>query len=42
MSLGMSGGGSVGAKDKVDEEEEIVRKRLEAMGMHVGANIVER
>lgn len=31
-----------GAKNGVDEEEEPVRQRLEAIGMHVGANIAER
>jgi hypothetical protein len=34
--------GSAGAKDKPEDDEEIVRKRLEAIGQHVGANIVER
>jgi len=34
-----SGGGSGGAGD---EEEEAVRIRLEAIGMHVGANFTER
>ncbi|KAF8880924.1 TRAPP complex subunit trs33 [Gymnopilus junonius] len=34
--------GSASGKGQVDEEEEPVRQRLEAIGMHVGANFSER
>lgn len=39
-SIGSDGSGSL-AKDGKDEEEEL-RARLEAIGMHVGANMAER
>jgi hypothetical protein len=29
-------------KEKPEEEEDVVRKRLDAIGQHIGANIVER
>ena len=35
-------GSAAGGKSVVDEEEEPVRQRLEAIGMHVGANFAER
>jgi hypothetical protein len=38
--LSRTGGASV--KAPIDEEEEPVRQRLEAIGMHVGANFSER
>lgn len=34
--------GSASVKAPIDEEEEPVRQRLEAIGMHVGANFSER
>lgn len=34
--------GSAPGKTPIDEEEESVRQRLEAIGMHVGANFSER
>jgi hypothetical protein len=34
--------GSVTARNTVDEEDEVVRSRLEAIGLHVGGNFVER
>ena len=34
--------GSAAGKGTLDEEEEPVRQRLEAIGMHVGANMAER
>jgi hypothetical protein len=34
--------GSAAGKGTLDEEEEPVRQRLEAIGMHVGANFSER
>jgi len=34
--------GSASVKVPIDEEEEPVRQRLEAIGMHVGANFSER
>jgi hypothetical protein len=34
--------GSASGKAPVDEEEEPVRQRLEAIGMHVGSNFTER
>ncbi|PPQ98856.1 hypothetical protein CVT26_014332 [Gymnopilus dilepis] len=38
----VSRAGSASGKGLVDEEEEPVRQRLEAIGMHVGANFCER
>ena len=35
-------GSAAGGKSVLDEEEEPVRQRLEAIGMHVGANFSER
>ena len=41
-SLASRSGSAAGGKSVVDDEEEPVRQRLEAIGMHVGANFVER
>ncbi|KAF8798233.1 TRAPP complex subunit trs33 [Phlegmacium glaucopus] len=41
-SLASKTGSASGGKSVVDEEEEPVRQRLEAIGMHVGANFSER
>ncbi|CCL98938.1 uncharacterized protein FIBRA_00945 [Fibroporia radiculosa] len=41
-SVTSNGPGTSVAKTTADEEEEAVRVRLEAIGMHVGANITER
>ena len=42
ISLVSRSGSATGAKSVVDEDEEPVRQRLEAIGMHVGANFSER
>lgn len=44
LSLGSAkgGGGSAPKSGPVDEEEEALRVRLEAIGVHVGANFAER
>lgn len=41
-SLASRSGSAAGGKSGVDEDEEPVRQRLEAIGMHVGANFSER
>ena len=41
-SLISRSGSAAGGKSVVDEDEEPVRQRLEAIGMHVGANFSER
>ena len=41
-SLVSRSGSAAGGKSAVDDEEEPVRQRLEAIGMHVGANFSER
>ena len=41
-SLVSRSGSATGGKTVVDEDEEPVRQRLEAIGMHVGANFSER
>jgi hypothetical protein len=41
-SLNSRSGSAAGGKSVVDEDEEPVRQRLEAIGMHVGANFSER
>ena len=41
-SLVSRSGSAAGGKSVVDEDEEPVRQRLEAIGMHVGANFSER
>jgi len=42
ISLVSRSGSATGGKSVVDEDEEPVRQRLEAIGMHVGANFSER
>ncbi|KAH8101402.1 TRAPP complex subunit trs33 [Cristinia sonorae] len=42
IGSGISRSESAQGKSLVDDEEEGVRQRLEAIGMHVGANIAER
>ena len=41
-SLASRSGSAAGGKSVADDEEEPVRQRLEAIGMHVGANFTER
>ena len=41
-SLISRSGSATGGKSAADEDEEPVRQRLEAIGMHVGANFSER
>ena len=41
-SLASRSGSAAGGKSVADDEEEPVRQRLEAIGMHVGANFAER
>jgi hypothetical protein len=43
VSMGSPGGTmAAGAKAPVSEEEEAIRSRLDALGVHVGANLAER
>jgi trafficking protein particle complex subunit 6 len=42
ISLVSRSGSAAGGKSVVDDDEEPVRQRLEAIGMHVGANFSER
>ena len=41
-SVGSTTSKASGGKTALDDEEEAVRSRLEAIGMHVGANVAER
>ena len=41
-SVGSTTSKASGGKAALDDQEEAVRSRLEAIGMHVGANVAER